>query len=88
LLRPTTPVKPFPVEQNCPDDINGKKLESYIDWISPTFLITLVSVPAASTPARLTHDGLPVGIQGFGAGHGTGWLTPQCTANRSPQPIP
>ena len=63
LLTPTAPVKPFPVENNYPDDINGKKLESYIDWISPTFLITLVSLPAASAPAGLTRDGLPVGIQ-------------------------
>jgi amidase len=63
LLTPTAPVKPFPVEKNYPDDINGKKLESYIDWISPTFLITLVSLPAASAPAGLTRDGLPVGLQ-------------------------
>jgi amidase len=63
LLTPTAPVKPFPVEKNYPDEINGKKLENYIDWISPTFLITLVSLPAASAPAGLSHDGLPVGIQ-------------------------
>jgi amidase len=63
LLTPTAPVRPFPVEKNYPDDINGKKLDSYIDWISPTFLITLVSLPAASAPAGLTRDGLPVGLQ-------------------------
>jgi amidase len=63
LLTPTAPVTPFPVEKNYPDDINGKKLESYIDWISPTFLITLVSLPAASAPAGLSRDGLPVGMQ-------------------------
>jgi amidase len=63
LLTPTAPVKPFPVEQNYPDTINGKKLDSYIDWIAPTFLITLVSLPAASAPAGLTSDRLPVGLQ-------------------------
>src|SRR5580658_2057596 len=46
LLTPAAPVKPFPVEKNFPDEINGRKLENYIDWIAPSFLITLVSLPA------------------------------------------
>ena len=63
LLTPAAPVKPFPVEKNFPDQINGKKFENYIDWIAPAFLVTLVSLPAASAPAGLTRDGLPVGMQ-------------------------
>jgi amidase len=63
LLTPVAPVKPFPVEMNFPTEINGRKLENYIDWIAPTFLVTLVSLPAASVPAGLTEDRLPVGLQ-------------------------
>jgi amidase len=63
LLTPTAPVKPFPVEMNFPSEIAGRKLENYIDWIAPTFLITLVSLPAGSVPAGITRDGLPVGLQ-------------------------
>ena len=63
LLTPVAPVKPFPVEMNFPADVNGRKLESYIDWIAPTFLVTLVSLPAGSVPAGLTADRLPVGLQ-------------------------
>jgi amidase len=63
LLTPTAPVRPFPVEMNFPSEIAGRKLESYVDWIAPTFLITLVSLPAGSVPAGLTHDGLPCGLQ-------------------------
>ncbi len=63
LLTPAAPVKPFPVEMNFPAEINGRKLESYIDWVAPTFLVTLVSLPAASVPAGLTRDRLPVGLQ-------------------------
>jgi amidase len=63
LLTPVAPVQPFPVEMNFPADVNGRKLESYIDWIAPTFLVTLVSLPAGSVPAGLTRDGLPVGLQ-------------------------
>jgi amidase len=63
LLTPTALVRPFPVEQNFPAEINGRKLESYIDWIAPTFLVTLVSLPAGSVPAGLTEHGLPAGLQ-------------------------
>jgi amidase len=63
LLTPAAPVKPFPVEMNFPDEINGRKLDNYVDWIACTFLITLVSLPAASVPAGLTHDRLPCGLQ-------------------------
>ena len=63
LLTPAAPVKPFPVEQNFPDEINGRKFENYVDWIAPAFLVTLVSLPAGSVPAGMTSDGLPVGLQ-------------------------
>jgi Asp-tRNA(Asn)/Glu-tRNA(Gln) amidotransferase A subunit family amidase len=63
LLTPAAPVKPFPVEMNFPDEINGHKFDNYIEWIAPAFLITLVSLPAASAPAGLTRDRLPVGMQ-------------------------
>jgi amidase len=63
LLTPVAPVKPFPVEMNFPTDVNGRKLDSYVDWIAPTFLVTLVSLPAGSVPAGLTSDRLPVGLQ-------------------------
>ena len=63
LLTPAAPVKPYPLEMNFPDEINRRKFENYVDWIAPAFLITLVSLPAASAPAGLTRDGLPVGMQ-------------------------
>jgi amidase len=63
LLTPAAPTKPFPIELTFPDRINGRKFEHYIDWIAPTFLVTLVSLPAASTPAGLSPEGLPVGLQ-------------------------
>jgi len=63
LLTPAAPVRPYPVEMNFPDELNGRKFENYVDWIAPAFLITLVSLPAGSVPAGRTHDGLPVGLQ-------------------------
>jgi amidase len=63
LLTPTAPVPPFPVEQNYPDRIGERRLETYIDWIAPTFLVSLVCLPAASVPAGLSAARLPVGLQ-------------------------
>ncbi len=63
LLTPTAAVLPFPVEKNFPDEINGRRLENYIDWLAQSFLVTLVSLPAASVPAGKTRAGLPVGLQ-------------------------
>ena len=63
LLTPGAPVGPFPVEQNFPETINGRKFDNYIDWIAPAYLITLVSPPAATAPAGLSRAGLPVGMQ-------------------------
>lgn len=63
LLTPAAPVKPFPVETTFPDRINGRNFENSIDWIAPTFLVTLVGLPAASAPAGLSRENLPIGVQ-------------------------
>jgi amidase len=63
LLTPTAAVPPFAVERNYPDEINGRKLQRYMDWLAPTFLVSLATLPAASVPAGLTASGLPVGLQ-------------------------
>lgn len=63
LITPAAPVSPFPVEQNFPDTIGGRRLSNYIDWIAPAFLVTLVGFPAGSIPAGKTAAGLPVGLQ-------------------------
>jgi len=66
LLTPTVPIPPFPIEQNYPQMIAGRQVATYIDWVAPTFLITLCGLPAASVPCGLTGTGLPVGLQVVG----------------------
>jgi len=63
VLTPTVPVLPFPVEQNYPTEIAGRKLEHYIDWVAQTFLVSLAALPAASVAAGLSASQLPVGLQ-------------------------
>jgi len=63
FLTPTAPVPPFPVEKNYPEVIEGRRMQNYIDWIGPTFLVSLAALPAASVPVGLTAIDLPVGLQ-------------------------
>jgi amidase len=63
LVTPCMAVPPFPVEQNYPDTIAGRKMENYVDWIAPTFVLSLTALPIAAVPAGLDAAGLPVGLQ-------------------------
>ena len=70
LLTPCVAVPPFPVEQNYPDSIAGKPMETYIDWIAPTFVLSLTGLPVACVPAGLDSRGMPVGLQVAGGQFG------------------
>lgn len=63
LLTPCVAVPPFPVEQNYPDTIGGREMETYIDWIAPTFVLSFLDLPVLSAPAGLDTNRLPVGMQ-------------------------
>jgi amidase len=63
LLTPCMAVPPFPVEQNYPDTVAGRVMQTYVDWIAPTFVLSLTGLPVASVPAGLDTNGLPVGLQ-------------------------
>jgi len=63
LLTPTVAVPPFPVEMSYPQQINGKPMENYTDWLLMTYAITLTGYPAISIPCGLTREGFPVGLQ-------------------------
>lgn len=70
LLTPCMAIPPFPVEQNYPQTIAGKTMNSYIDWVAPTFLLTLTGLPVGCVPCGLTGDRLPVGLQVVGPAQG------------------
>ena len=70
LLTPCMAVPPFPVEQNYPDSIAGRPMSTYIDWIAPTFLLSLTGLPVASVPCGLDGAGMPVGLQVVGRPQG------------------
>lgn len=66
LLTPCVPVAPFAVDRDYPGTIGGRNMASYIEWIAPTFVLSLTSLPIACVPAGLDASGLPVGIQVVG----------------------
>jgi amidase len=70
LVLPTAQHPPFPVEQRYVEEINGQKLETYVDWILITSIITMTGCPAISIPCGFTRTGLPIGLQLVGRPRG------------------
>lgn len=63
LVLPVSQVVPFPVELDWVHEINGVKMETYIDWMATCYAITVTGLPAISVPCGFTNDGLPIGLQ-------------------------
>jgi len=70
LLTPCMVIPPFPVEESYPRTVAGRVMETYVDWIAPTFVLSLSGLPVASVPVGLDAEGLPVGIQVAGGPQG------------------
>ncbi|HSE53906.1 MAG TPA: amidase family protein, partial [Gemmatimonadales bacterium] len=70
IVTPCMAVPPFPVEQNYPETVAGKAMQTYIDWLAPTFVLSLTGLPVASVPCGLDVDGMPVGLQIVGRPEG------------------
>jgi amidase len=45
-------------------------MKTYVDWLAPTFLLSLTGLPVGSVPCGLDQDGMPVGLQVVGRPEG------------------
>lgn len=76
FVLPTTQALPFPVTRPYVDEIEGVKLNGYIDWMRSCYYISILGLPAVSVPCGFTANGLPVGLQIVGR-HGDDWAVLQ-----------
>jgi amidase len=63
FVLPTAQVPPFDVTQPYPTEIDGVRMETYIDWMQSCYFISIVGNPAISVPCGATPGGLPIGLQ-------------------------
>ncbi len=70
LACPTVGNMPRPVEVEWVDEINGRKLTNYVDWLRFAFLATTTGLPAISVPIGFSDTGMPIGIQLIGPPRG------------------
>jgi amidase len=63
LACPVSQVAPFDVTLDWVHEINGRPLQTYLDWMASAYLISVTGLPAISVPAGFTAAGLPVGLQ-------------------------
>ena len=62
LIGPTTQVQPFDIETDWVREIEGRAMQTYIEWMQSCSRITVTCCPALSLPCGFAA-GLPVGAQ-------------------------
>ncbi|MDR3440394.1 amidase [Telmatospirillum sp.] len=69
LIAPTAQVFPFDAGLHWPQEIAGKKMETYHEWMKGVLPFTMSGCPALAAPAGFGAHGLPMGIQIVGPNH-------------------
>ena len=63
FICPVSQVPPFDVKERYLTEMNGEKMETFIDWMKSCYYITITGHPAISVPCGFTPEGLPIGVQ-------------------------
>lgn len=70
LILPAAQVAPFDGNEEWVAEIDGVKMDTYLDWMTICCAITVTGLPAISVPGGFTAAGLPVGLQIVGKPRG------------------
>jgi amidase len=63
FVLPTAQLFPFDVNLHWPQEIAGKRMQTYHEWMKGVLPITMSGCPALAAPAGFGEHGLPIGIQ-------------------------
>ncbi|WP_235451247.1 amidase [Gemmobacter sp. LW-1] len=66
LVMPTAQVWPFPADWRWPQDIAGRKMDTYHRWMEVVVPVSLIGLPSLAVPCGFGPQGLPMGMQIFG----------------------
>jgi len=66
VVLPSAQVWPFPAEWRWPEEIAGRKMDTYHRWMEVVIPASLIGLPALSVPIGFDAAGLPMGMQIIG----------------------
>jgi amidase len=69
FILPTAQLFPFDAALNWPEEIAGRKMQTYHEWMKGVFPVTMSGCPALAVPAGFSAQGLPIGLQIVGPNH-------------------
>jgi amidase len=67
LVMPSAQVWPFPAEWRWPQAITGRAMDTYHRWMEVVIPVSLAGLPSLNIPVGFGPQGLPMGMQLFGA---------------------
>jgi amidase len=63
LILPTAQVFPFDINRHWPQEIAGRAMQTYHEWMKGALFVSMSGCPALAVPAGFGGQGLPIGIQ-------------------------
>ncbi|GAA1181575.1 amidase [Nesterenkonia xinjiangensis] len=63
LLSPGAQLAPFDVSLRWPEEVDGRPMEDYLDWMRSASILSAVGIPTLALPAGFDAEGLPTGVQ-------------------------